>query len=252
MIPDSPRDRFQDIIALWGIGEAGATEVVDAACTALVEGLDSPTLRILAGVPAREADYDVRELLPAVTSELGLPEPLLQSDASDEAAAVAVVADALRKRMTPRDLAWRVHKVFSHRLPLVARLAELDDEYDTLEYGDRTAQEIDRDVRVEAFGIALTHRVPGRLAAIEAIWDGDTKGWMVLLQAILKNPQGEVTLDVYRHGTDIRVFNGQVPPWPEAEEAFAIGSALAERCGVPFHFASPDEPDDDAPRWWDA
>jgi hypothetical protein len=28
-----------------------------------------------------------------------------------------------------------------------------------------------------------------------------------------------------------------------------VGRALAEQFGVPFHFASPDRPDDDALRW---
>ncbi|GGV05933.1 hypothetical protein GCM10010495_17420 [Kitasatospora herbaricolor] len=34
-----------------------------------------------------------------------------------------------------------------------------------------------------------------------------------------------------------------------APEASPVGQALAERLGVPFHVASPDLPDDSAPRW---
>ena len=89
----------------------------------------------------------------------------------------------------------------------------------------------------------------GQLAAIEAKWDGDTDGWFVVLVAVLDAPQGEADLAVIRHGSDLRVFNGQVPPWPEAQEAVRTGTALAEHFGVPFHFASPDDPDDEAPRW---
>jgi hypothetical protein len=62
-------------------------------------------------------------------------------------------------------------------------------------------------------------------------------------------PAGEVELAMIRHGSDLRVLNGRVPPWPEAQEALTIGTALAGRFSVPFHFASPDEPDDEAPRW---
>lgn len=91
----------------------------------------------------------------------------------------------------------------------------------------------------------------GRLAAVEALWDGDTDGWMVDLVAVFDAPQDEVRLATIRHGYDLRLFNGQVPPWPEAQEATRTGTALAERFGVPFHFASPDEPDDQAPRWRD-
>lgn len=85
--------------------------------------------------------------------------------------------------------------------------------------------------------------------AIEAVWDGDTHGWFVILLAITADPWAEVDLAYIRHGGDIRVFNGEVPPWPEAAEASATGGALAAHLGIPFHFASPETPDDEAPRW---
>ncbi|MET9257695.1 hypothetical protein [Streptomyces sp. NPDC003717] len=37
-------------------------------------------------------------------------------------------------------------------------------------------------------------------------------------------------------------------PHPPSRAAALAGTALAARIGVPFHFASPDEPDDEAPR----
>jgi hypothetical protein len=49
----------------------------------------------------------------------------------------------------------------------------------------------------------------------------------------------------------MRIFNGQVPPRPEAHEAATIGRALAERLGIPFHFTSPDTPGIDLPPCWD-
>jgi hypothetical protein len=59
--------------ALYEQGLVSEQDVVDAAVAALVDGMDSPSLRILAGlIPA---DYDrVRELLPRVGTELDLPE----------------------------------------------------------------------------------------------------------------------------------------------------------------------------------
>ncbi|WP_405925387.1 hypothetical protein [Streptomyces sp. NBC_00035] len=93
------------------------------------------------------------------------------------------------------------------------------------------------------------HQSPGCPAAVEALWDGDTDGWFVVLVAVFDDPRCEVDLAWIRHGSDLRVFDGQVPPWPEAREAVEIGTALADRFKVPFHFASPDEPDDEAPRW---
>jgi hypothetical protein len=100
----------------------------------------------------------------------------------------------------------------------------------------------------------LTARIqalPCRPAAIEALWDGDSEGWMVYLLAVTLEPRAEHHLAIVQHGTDIRLFNGEVPPWPEALEASTIGRRLAERFGVPFHFASPEKPDF-APRWWDS
>jgi hypothetical protein len=99
---------------------------------------------------------------------------------------------------------------------------------------------------------AKVEALPHRPAAIEAIWDGDSEGWMVDLMAVTIEPQAEHHLATIQHGTDIRLFNGEIPPWPEAREASAIGRGLAERFGVPFHFASPDEPDFFAPRWRDS
>ncbi|WP_405537716.1 hypothetical protein OG787_33575 [Streptomyces sp. NBC_00075] len=103
-----------------------------------------------------------------------------------------------------------------------------------------------RDVEALAARIG---ELPGQLSAVEAIWDGDTNGWFVVLVAVLDAPQSEVELTVIRRGSDLRVFNGRVPLWPEAQEAARTGTALAGRFSVPFHFASPDEPDDEAPRW---
>ncbi|MGW4631020.1 hypothetical protein ACWEMU_33880, partial [Streptomyces rubiginosohelvolus] len=63
---------LQDNAALWSAGEISASEVVDAACDALVAGLDTPALRILAARTRAEADYDVYDLLPPALEELGL------------------------------------------------------------------------------------------------------------------------------------------------------------------------------------
>jgi hypothetical protein len=46
--------------------------VIRCACDALIAGLDSPSLRILAGLTHAEADYHVPDILPAALAELGL------------------------------------------------------------------------------------------------------------------------------------------------------------------------------------
>ena len=92
--------------------------------------------------------------------------------------------------------------------------------------------------------------------AIEARWDGDTNGWFIDLEAIIPVPSRDHPKYTARHlytlsnGSDIRIFQGAVPPWPEAQRAVAVGEQLSKLLGVPFHFLSRDEPDDDADRWW--
>lgn len=54
------------------MGEICASDVVTGACDALVAGLDSPALRMLAACTRAEADYDVHDLLPPALRELGL------------------------------------------------------------------------------------------------------------------------------------------------------------------------------------
>jgi hypothetical protein len=50
-------------------------DLIDAACQALVDGLDSPALRELAGASVRDATPDIRELVSQVITELRLPQP---------------------------------------------------------------------------------------------------------------------------------------------------------------------------------
>jgi hypothetical protein len=82
---------------------------------------------------------------------------------------------------------------------------------------------------------------PGRVAAVEALWDGDTvHDWFVTLIAVLNDPSGE--------GNLATVYSRPDRPAPGAA-ATEAGQALAHHLNVPFHFPSPDLPDDNAPRW---
>lgn len=96
-----------------------------------------------------------------------------------------------------------------------------------------------------------------RPCAFQALWDGDSRGWFICLETVVadEGPHGPryraVPLTFLRLGGDIRLFTGEVPPWPEARLAAELGEALARRHGVPFYFPSPRDPDDDCPNWWD-
>ncbi|MGW0771910.1 hypothetical protein [Streptomyces sp. NPDC002676] len=110
--------------------------------------------------PRAEAGYDASDLLPPALDELGLTFYAVGSVAGQEAAARALAARMLAGELTPRELAFQIHQHFGHKLPLAERLAGLDDEYDILEYGVRTAAQLDADVTDEALRLAQHPRVP--------------------------------------------------------------------------------------------
>ncbi|MFD7467968.1 hypothetical protein [Streptomyces tendae] len=141
---------LQDHAALWSMGEIPAADVVAGACDALLAGLDSPALRMLAACTRTEADYDVPDLLPPAVDELGLTFYPAGSVAGQEAAVRALAARMLVGELTPRELVFRIHQRFGHELPLAEELANLDDEYDVVEYGGRTSAQVDADVAEEA------------------------------------------------------------------------------------------------------
>jgi hypothetical protein len=93
----------------------------------------------------------------------------------------------------------------------------------------------------------------GKPTVLEALWDGDTQGWYLCLSVyIKKNILGGETshyLGTVTFGGDIRLFTGEVPSWPEAALAKEIGKRAEEKYGLTFYFPSPDDPDDDCPRW---
>ncbi|MFI9360750.1 hypothetical protein ACIG5E_06770 [Kitasatospora sp. NPDC053057] len=150
MTPDDAREDLYDRSALWAIGELRARDVVDAACAALVAGLDTPALRVLAACTYGEADTDVEGLLPPVMAELGLDLPELDTRESEEAGLRALARQLLNAELTPRELARTVHRRFGHRLELAEPLSCLDYEYDALEYGTRTREQLDAEARAEA------------------------------------------------------------------------------------------------------
>lgn len=147
---ESAARELQDRAVLWSVGEIRASDVVTGACDALVAGLDSPALRMLAACTRAEADFDLPDLLPPALDELGLIFYPMGSVAGQETAARSFVARMLAGELTPRELTSRIHLRFGHELPLAERLANLDDEYDLLEHNDRTPAQVDAEVLAEA------------------------------------------------------------------------------------------------------
>ncbi|MER6199663.1 hypothetical protein ABT234_20125 [Streptomyces sp. NPDC001586] len=120
-----------------------------------------------------------------------------------------------------------------------------------LHFGDRVARTPDSPLDLDSLS-TLAHGISSRVVAVEAVWDGDTvHDWFVNLLAITDEPAGEKCLATIYWGTAVRALDGADagPLHPSAAAATHAGGALAAHLGVPFHFASPDTPDDDAPRW---
>ncbi|MEU9717956.1 hypothetical protein [Streptomyces sp. NPDC047976] len=119
-------------------------------------------------------------------------------------------------------------------------------------YGDRVAREPDSPLDPESLALRADG-VVGRVVAIEAIWDGGTvHDWFVVLLAVAEDPDAEHVLATIPWGAAERHLGegaDRGARHPSAVVAERAGEALAARLRVPFHFASPDTPDDEAPRW---
>lgn len=105
---------------------------------------------------------------------------------------------------------------------------------------------------IEIFeAVAALPRLP---EAVQALWDGDTTGWMVCIEAVhAYGPSyGTEGIAFLRGGDgDLRIINGGVPPWPEAQIASEAGLLIESRLKIPFFFPSPAEPEEDCPKWWE-
>ncbi|MEU2391342.1 hypothetical protein [Streptomyces sp. NPDC007369] len=99
--------------------------------------------------------------------------------------------------------------------------------------------------------VRKARRIPARVVAVEAVRDGDTvHGSLVNLRAVTDDPAGEKCPATIYRGTAVRAPDcvDAGPLHPSAAAVTPAGADLAAHLGVPFHFAGPDIPDDEAPR----
>jgi hypothetical protein len=95
----------------------------------------------------------------------------------------------------------------------------------------------------------------GKPLVLEALWDGDTEGWFLILNLYTETGklfwrnQHLKHLGIVSFGGDIRLFNGQVPDWPEAELTKKWAQLAVEKYGLIFYFPSDGEPESDCPSW---
>lgn len=109
-----------DAATRWSTGASprGADEVVDAAALCLADGIDSPSLRLLAGASPHRSTAEIQSLVASTLSELGLPAPgalpHTQAIGSDGRIAVRLPCDTIRFEVVSTEPALPGHEVLVH------------------------------------------------------------------------------------------------------------------------------------------
>ncbi len=88
--------------------------------------------------------------------------------------------------------------------------------------------------------------------AIQAIWDGDSAGWILDLEAVINSPKGFASIRIGSRrgaGGDFRFFRG-MKVMPEIAKANELGEKIAAHFSIPFYFPAPLRPEIDQPNWW--
>ncbi len=131
--------RFEEAAIEWA-GTGYGKPLVDAAVAALMEGLDTRSLRVLAGAPARFADEEASDIAVDVFDELGLTVAEKHSEDAYVALARLEAQRFLDNGGSARALAvelWKLYQNSNYREEL-AEFSGLDDWYVMLD--DRVIQ----------------------------------------------------------------------------------------------------------------
>lgn len=133
--------------ALHALGQVTTDDLPEAATQALVAGLDSPSLRVLAGTTSKNA-FELEELLERSLLELGL------SCATEEEARRAVARyraqQIVRGEIAPAMGAGLIWRLFRDYPPDVVQFLQLEDMYGDPYYAKkkrRIAKEIVKEAR---------------------------------------------------------------------------------------------------------
>ena len=131
-------------LSLWRVHPAvGARKVVTTACDLLVAGMDSPSLRMLAGESVNSNVRDISPLIERTITELGGEHLLPDSNEEERRAIWAMCEHLLDGAIAVRELTAWAHIAFSHYGPGdAADLAQLDDEFDGSDTWGRSSVQI--------------------------------------------------------------------------------------------------------------
>lgn len=167
---DAARDRaitqLVDAVSLWRVSPRHAGEVIDAATSCLVVGLDTPALRELAGESPADSSYVVEELIRRCLEELAMSD-VLERDL-ELAAATAMIRRFLAGSVSARELASWAHQVIGHDgASSLQPFVMLDDEYDLLGVDGTT--EADLDAFAHADAVAFLDGRPSPRPSVRAL-----------------------------------------------------------------------------------
>jgi len=140
---DNPTSRyFLEEAALWRRAQVSAADVVDVAVQALLEGIESVSFTLIAGLTKAEAEAELGELLPVALDELGLDCLGYDDPNNDVLAAAALTRSFLYGHLEAQQLTQAIHQTFGHMChPLVEQLSIHDDSFDTLDYVPNPSRE---------------------------------------------------------------------------------------------------------------
>jgi hypothetical protein len=135
-------------------------EVIDAATECLVQGVDSPSLRELAGASPRESHFVLDELITATVAELSLLE-LLEGDVQ-RGALEAMLRKMLAGQITPREVArWAYRQIGYEGGPECDEFVNMDDLYDESEYLGYDEEQLDAWMISDAEALLAGRPLPG-------------------------------------------------------------------------------------------
>ncbi|MES2171967.1 MAG: hypothetical protein V4479_14800 [Actinomycetota bacterium] len=136
MVPDEKGGQaaraLASVVALWMSGNVDFSRVVTAATGALVDGLDSPALRDLAGRSRGENRFEMLDLVESAFAELGEPFPNRDDNSITMWKLRLRCGDFLAGAITARNLAIWGHSLFGHGGPeAVQELVLLEDLFES-------------------------------------------------------------------------------------------------------------------------
>lgn len=149
------REALGDTVALWELrATSSPEEVITAATDALVAGVDSTTLRVLAGASPKDDYWTLHPLIEDTFVELGIPLPAPGTDELQVAATRAMAKRVVNGVLTASEFTRWAHTTIGHEGAIELQpLVELDNAWGVTEYTGDTPFDLREAARTMALGL---------------------------------------------------------------------------------------------------